>query len=79
MTRRDDKAIFIMVGPSSPNNAGRINMKKLLHDFVLEDDGVTSIEYALIASLMVVAIVSTVPLVGTAVAGLFQSVVNAFP
>ena len=54
-------------------------MKKLLHDFVLEDDGVTSIEYALIASLMVVAIVSTVPLVGTAVAGLFQSVVNAFP
>ena len=68
-----------MVGPSSPNNAGRINMKKLVHDFVLEDDGATSIEYALISSLIVAAIVSTVPLIGSAVAGLFQSVVNAFP
>jgi Flp pilus assembly pilin Flp len=54
-------------------------MKKHAIHFFLSDDGVTSIEYALIASVIVAAIVSTVPLIGTAVAGMFQSVVNAFP
>jgi Flp pilus assembly pilin Flp len=54
-------------------------MKKLAIHFLLSDDGVTSIEYALIASLIVAAIVSTLPLIGTAVAGMIRSVVDGFP
>ena len=56
-----------------------IKMKKLAIHFLSSDDGVTSIEYALIASLIVAAIISTVPLIGTAVAGMFQTVADGFP
>ena len=54
-------------------------MKKRATRFLFSDDGVTSIEYALIASLVVAAIVSSVPVIGTAVAGMIQSVMHAFP
>lgn len=54
-------------------------MKKKIVAFFINEKGSTATEYALIASLIVAAIVSTVPLIGTAVASLFQSVVNAFP
>ena len=40
--------------------------------------GATSIEYALIASLIAVAIVATVTLTGTTVKNLFNSVATAF-
>ncbi|MFO8023034.1 MAG: Flp family type IVb pilin [Perlabentimonas sp.] len=44
-----------------------------------EDDGVTSIEYALIAVLIAIAIVVTLDQVGVTVSGFYQSVADAFP
>lgn len=43
------------------------------------EDGVTSIEYALIASLIVMVIFAAVTAVGGSVAALFEQVANAFP
>jgi pilus assembly protein Flp/PilA len=53
-------------------------MKKLFHLFDSEE-GVTSIEYALIASLIAMVIVVTVTALGSTVKDLYQSVVSAFP
>ena len=50
-----------------------------MKDFLKNEDGVTSIEYALIASLIAVIIVGSVALVGTGVQGLFQKVVDNWP
>ncbi len=46
-------------------------MKKLL-GFLKEEDGVTAIEYGLIASLIAVAIIVTVTAVGTNLIAVFQ-------
>ena len=46
--------------------------------FLCEDDGVTAIEYALIASLIAVVIVGAVTTLGTKLVVLFDSVVAAF-
>ena len=41
------------------------NLKKKLMQFVKDEDGVTAIEYGLIAALVAVAIITTVTLIGT--------------
>lgn len=53
-------------------------MKKLFHLFDSEG-GVTSIEYALIASLISVVIVVTVAALGGHLSNLYQSVASAIP
>jgi pilus assembly protein Flp/PilA len=53
-------------------------MKKLL-GFLKEEDGVTAIEYGLIAALIAVAIVTTVTLVGTKLNNTFTAVNNKLP
>ncbi len=50
-------------------------MNKILA-FLKEEDGVTAIEYGLIAALIAVAIILTVTAVGTALNGTFTSVEN---
>ncbi len=50
-------------------------MKKLFR-FLKEEDGVTAIEYGLIAALIAIAIVVTVTLVGTKLNSTFTSVSN---
>ncbi|MCX5916781.1 MAG: Flp family type IVb pilin [Deltaproteobacteria bacterium] len=48
-------------------------MKKLIR-FFKEEDGVTAIEYGLIASLVAVVIIAAVTLVGTQLSGVFNYV-----
>jgi pilus assembly protein Flp/PilA len=47
------------------------------HDFLHDDKGATAIEYALIASLIAVVIVTAVQLVGTQVSTVFTEVGNS--
>ena len=51
-------------------------MTKLLR-FFREEEGVTAIEYGLIAALIAVAIIATVAAVGTALNGVFTNVETA--
>ena len=51
----------------------------LIYKLYNEEQGVTSIEYALIGSLIAVVIVIAVSATGRAVLALFQSVVDSFP
>ena len=48
-------------------------MKKLFA-FLKEEDGVTAIEYGLIAALIAVAIIAAVTTIGTQLTGTFNSV-----
>jgi pilus assembly protein Flp/PilA len=55
-------------------------MKKLysgLQRFIREEEGVTAIEYALIAALIAVVIIAAVRLVGQDVNNTFQSIADA--
>lgn len=52
--------------------------KKRLH-LICSEDGVSSIEYALIASLIALAIVFAVTGVGDIVQSLFQAIADSFP
>jgi pilus assembly protein Flp/PilA len=55
-------------------------VKKLysgIQRFIRDEEGVTAIEYALIASLIAVVIIAAVRLVGEDVNNTFQSVANA--
>jgi len=49
----------------------------LITRFVRNDDGATAIEYALIASLIAVVIISAVTFLGTQVSNTFNEVGNA--
>lgn len=52
---------------------------QMLEAFLADQDGVTAIEYALLAALIFVVIVASVGLVGTNVSALFGLVAAAFP
>ncbi len=52
-------------------------MKNLVARFVREEEGQDLIEYALLAALIAVALVATLPLVATAIDGVFQDVITA--
>jgi pilus assembly protein Flp/PilA len=51
-------------------------MKKFMR-FLKDDEGVTAIEYGLIASLIAVAIIAVVTAVGGSLVGIFNDVVVA--
>lgn len=54
-------------------------MRNLMHNvktFMLEDEGVTAIEYGLIAALIAVVIIGAVTNVGTALSTMFQSIAD---
>jgi pilus assembly protein Flp/PilA len=48
-----------------------------IKNFILDEEGVTAIEYGLIAALIAVAIITAVTLVGTDLAALFGKVSTA--
>ncbi len=52
---------------------GVIKMKKLLR-FLKDEEGVTSIEYGLIAALLAVAIIVATTALGTSLSGFFNTV-----
>lgn len=47
---------------------------ELVKRFIKEDDGVTAIEYALIAALIAVAIITSLELLGTAISDTFDTI-----
>ena len=51
-------------------------MKKLIN-FFKEEDGVTAIEYGLIAALIAVVIILALTLLGTALSNKFDTIANA--
>jgi pilus assembly protein Flp/PilA len=51
-----------------------MNTSQSIQTFLLDEDGVTAIEYGLIAALIAVVIVAAVTLVGTKLDALFTSV-----
>jgi len=54
-------------------------MKKGLWSFLFSENGATSIEYALIAGLLFLAIVVAVSDLGTSVVQLYQKVAENYP
>ena len=53
-------------------------MKKLIQ-FFKDDEGVTAIEYGLIAALIALVIIVAVTAVGTSLSEVFQSVADSVP
>jgi len=51
-------------------------MKKMLINFFKDEDGVTAIEYGLIAALIAVVIIAAVTLVGTSLDNTFTYISN---
>ncbi|QBQ97356.1 Flp family type IVb pilin [Paraburkholderia pallida] len=49
-------------------------MNKLLKQFAKSEEGVTALEYGLIAGVIVIAVASTVPGIGTSLTTLFTSI-----
>jgi pilus assembly protein Flp/PilA len=62
---------------SSTTKKRRGKMKKAIMNFLRDEEGVTAIEYGLIAALIAVAIIGTVTLVGTSLQGTFGEVSTA--
>ena len=52
-------------------------MRNLFHRFIVDQSGVTAIEYGLIAALVAVVIIVTVTKVGTSLSATFQSIATA--
>lgn len=51
-------------------------MNNLLKQFVKSEEGVTALDYGLIAGVIVIAVASTVPAIGTSLSTLFTSISN---
>jgi pilus assembly protein Flp/PilA len=54
-------------------------MKKLIEDFLSDEEGATAIEYGLIAALIGVAVIAAVRAVGTNVSRTFSAIESALP
>jgi pilus assembly protein Flp/PilA len=52
-------------------------MLKLVKNFMVEEDGVTAIEYGLIAALIAVVIIAAVTIVGTQLRATFTAIGTA--
>jgi pilus assembly protein Flp/PilA len=66
-------------GPDAVEFQGTPVMTKLLRRFMLCRQGVTAIEYALIASLIAIVIVTAVGAAGTQLSSSFTRIASAFP
>ncbi|AKJ68619.1 MULTISPECIES: Flp family type IVb pilin [Pandoraea] len=51
----------------------------LVRDFARDEEGVTAIEYGLLAALIAVAIIAAAGLVGTNLAGMFNYIAGLLP
>jgi pilus assembly protein Flp/PilA len=61
------------------NEKRRITVKNIylgVQRFINDEEGVTAIEYALIASLIAVVIITAVQLVGTNITAVFQNIAD---
>ena len=51
-------------------------MKKLMR-FFKNEDGLESVEYAVLGSLIIIAIIATVMALGTSISATFQTIIDA--
>jgi pilus assembly protein Flp/PilA len=51
-----------------------LTFMQIIRTFLYDEEGVTAIEYALIAALIAVAIIAAVTLVGTDIAAIFTNI-----
>jgi pilus assembly protein Flp/PilA len=56
-----------------------MKLVQLFREFILEEEGVTAIEYGLIAALIAVVIIGSVTLVGTKLDGVFNYIQTKLP
>jgi len=56
-----------------------LKAREWMNNLIIKEDGVTAIEYGLIAALIAVAIITAVTTVGTDLEGVFNSIVKALP
>jgi pilus assembly protein Flp/PilA len=68
-----------MYQPEDSNRKAREAMMPRILNFIRDNTGTTAIEYALMASLIAVAIAASVGLVGQAVESFFARVVDNWP
>ena len=54
-----------------------MKLARFINQFARDEEGVTAIEYGLIAALIAVVIIGAVTNVGTALVGIFTTVANA--
>ncbi|RQR39913.1 MULTISPECIES: Flp family type IVb pilin [unclassified Burkholderia] len=54
-------------------------MKALIKRFLKEEDGVTAIEYGLIAGLIAALIITSVTTIGTKISALFATIASSLP
>jgi pilus assembly protein Flp/PilA len=64
--------------PSGLSNRSRSGPLAAVGELAVNQSGVTAIEYAFIAGLVAIAIVTAVTTLGTSVSGLFGSVLGGF-
>lgn len=56
-----------------------MQLNRFIRDLVRDEDGVTAIEYGLIAALIAVVIITAVQTVGTGVSATFTAVADQLP
>ena len=56
-----------------------LKVQEWMNNLIHKEDGVTAIEYGLIAALIAVAIITAVTTVGTDLVAVFNSIVTALP
>lgn len=52
-------------------------MKSAIREFLMDEEGASAIEYALVAAMLAVLLVTIIPDVRTAVNGVFQTIIGA--
>lgn len=72
------KSIHLLAAPAVAHDVVKLTLNGLImnfiKNFIAEEDGVTAIEYGLIAALIAVAIVGVVKTVGTDLGAVFTNV-----
>jgi pilus assembly protein Flp/PilA len=51
----------------------------MLHQFYVEDDGATSIEYSLVAVILAVATIAAITLIGTRLSRSYNTIATSVP
>ncbi|MGI8967986.1 MAG: Flp family type IVb pilin [Chloroflexota bacterium] len=57
----------------------QLKLQELIYSLANHEDGQDMIEYALLAALISIVAIAVIILVGPALRGMFQDVVNGFP
>ena len=68
---------FLAGNDDLPHHLNKGNIMQAIKNFIRNEDGVTAIEYGLIAALIAVALAATIKILGEQIDGAFQKVIKA--